>query len=406
MKNIYVVQNSELSFDMDISQLYSPGQYRLFLFVNKFGESRLSQRKQESLFEKIWVTDRFDFESLKSSIEENQKNNISECLIVTNAEESVSVCGQLRKYFKQESQDSDRFVHKVLMKELIKKSDLLYPNYIVFNPEKHIENASYYFDVISKDFKFPLIAKPIDSFNCQNVEKIENFSQLKMWVDCVKKGSYEIDEFIDGKVYNCDSYIKNNEIIFTQVSETSNSCYDFMCGKTKGTIALPHNDPIFLFLSNYTRQVHAALGYPKAGVTHLEVILTSDNTLYFLEIAHRSPGILIPAMYKKFLNVGTIEPHVLLQIDSNYVPPIKQGPFCAWIAFPRVKGQLIKKYVPNINSEHYLEWVYEVGDQMDSVAKGRDYAGRMLLWNNDYDQLKKDFYYLNSFHFFDIKTAC
>src|SRR3990167_9657806 len=404
MKNIYLIQNSELSFDMDISQLYLPSQYRLFLIVNVFGKNRLLQRKQESLFEKIWITDQFDFEFIKNLIEENQKNNLSEFFIVTNAEESVSVCGHLRKFFNKEPLDSDRFVHKVLMKELIKKSDLLYPNYFVFNPEKYIENPSNYFDLIRKSFKFPLIIKPIDSFNCQNVEKIGDFSQLKLWCDRVKKGSYEIDEFIEGKVYNCDSYIKNNEIIFTQVSETSNSCYDFMCGKTKGTIALPHNDPVFLFLSDYTKKVHAALGYPQAGVTHLEVILTSDNTPYFLEIAHRSPGILIPSMYKKFLNVGTIEPHILLQIDSNYVLPIKQGPFCAWIAFPRKKGQLIKKYIPNIQSEHHLEWVYEVGDQMDFVAKGRDYAGRILLWNYDYNQLRKDFYDLNAFHFFDVKT--
>lgn len=406
MKNIYLIQNSELSFDMDISQLHSPNRYRLFLIVNAFGENSLLQRKQESLFEKIWVTDRFDFEFLKNLIEENQQSDLSEFFIVTNAEESVSVCGHLRKHFNQASQDSDRFVHKVLMKELIKKSGLLYPNYFVFNHEKYIENPSHYFNSIKKDFKFPLIAKPIDSFNCQNVEKIADYLQLKQWCDRVKKGLYEIDEFIEGKVYNCDSYIKNHEIIFTQVSETSNSCYDFMCGKTKGTIALPHNDPVFLFLSDYTKQAHATLSYPQAGVTHLEVILTRDNRIYFLEIAHRSPGILIPAMYKKFLNIGTIESHILLQIDLNYELPIKQGPFCAWIAFPRKKGQLIKKYIPDIQSDHHVEWVYEVGDQMDSVAKGRDYAGRILLWSYDYNQLRKDFYDLNVFHFFDVKTIC
>ena len=66
---------------------------------------------------------------------------------------------------------------------------------------------------------------------------------------------------------------------------------------------------------------------PRAGVTHLEVILTKDNKPYFLEIAHRSPGVLIPAMYKKFLNVATIEPHILLQIDDSYTLPLKKGPY-------------------------------------------------------------------------------
>lgn len=406
MKNIYIIQNSELSFDMDLSQLYAPEHYTLFFIANHFSFEKLKQKNQEHYFEKIWLTDDFSFEFLKEIIQNNQKTSSLPFTIVTNSEESMLVSGELRKYFSIDALNYDRFINKILMKRLINKAELILPKHMIFDQKGYQENPRDYLDDITQKLTFPMIAKPIDSYNCMSVQKIHSMNELERWSheNSFRNSIYEIDEFIEGKVYNCDSYIKNKKIIFTQVSECSNSCYDFICGMTKGTIALPHNYFMYQFLSDYTEKAHEAIGLPHAGVTHLEVIISKENKPYFVEIAHRSPGILIPAMYKKFLNIGTIEPHILLQIHDSYELPIQQGPYCAWVAFPRMKGKMIKKYIPEISSEYQLEWTIEIGDKMQSVTKGRDYAGRVLLWNNNYQKLKKDFYYLNSFKFFDVEN--
>ena len=49
-------------------------------------------------------------------------------------------------------------------------------------------------------------------------------------------------------------------------------------------------------------------------------------------------------MYKKYLNIDTIESHILLQIDEDFQLDIKHGSYCAWIAFPTKKGKLKQQY--------------------------------------------------------------
>jgi hypothetical protein len=404
MKNVYLIQNSNLSFDMDISQIYFPEKYSLFLITNKFGIEKLKSRNQHSYFNKVWETEQFSFDHLKEIISINQTESGNQLQIVTNAEEAVIVCGNLRLYFNIDKSNYDRFNNKIVMKQLLSKASLLIPKHITFDALSYRSHPDSYIAKITTTLSFPLIAKPINSWGCIGIKKIESFEQLNAWCKKVNitETTYEIDEYIEGKVYNCDSYIKNGKIIFTQISECSNSCYDFICGSTKGTIALPHDDAIYTLLCEYTVKAHEAIGIPSGGVTHLEAILTKDMNIYFIEIGHRSPGILIPAMYKKSLNISTIESHILLQIDDGYELDIKQGSYCAWIAFPNKNGKMSNKYTPEINSDYNLEWYINLGDSMSSVKTGRDYAGRALLWNDDYQQLRKDFFYLNLFNFFDV----
>lgn len=214
----------------------------------------------------------------------------------------------------------------------------------------------------------------------------------KFWIE------FEIDEFIDGVLYHCDSYIKNKKILFTQVCECSRPCYDFLQGKNKGTIVLKNNHSLSLKLKNYTEQILKYIGLPKGGITHSEVFIEKlTGKFYFLEVAHRSPGVLIPEMYKKYLNVGTIEPHILLQIDEDYLPAIKYGPFSAWMAFPTKQGYVSQFFEPEIKSEYLIYRHVKKDDYLYSPKMGRDYALTILLWNKDYEQLKKDFKYLNDF---------
>lgn len=407
MKNIYIIQNSNLSFDMDISKIFSPHEYSLFLITNQFGKQKITDKDYEQYIHEIWVTENFNLENLSKIITDTQIKYPHTLEIVTNAEEAVKVCGNLNIYFKLKSENYDRFINKVLMKELVSKNHILTPKYIVFNKDECKNNQEHYVSSICNKLSFPIIVKPIDSMSCMNIKKITTKENLGHLCDSlmISDGLYEIDEYIEGKIYNLDSYIKNGKILFTQVSETSNSCYDFICGKIKGTIALPPNNEKSRLLSEYAITAHNSLGIPEGGVTHLEVILTENGNIFFVEIAHRSPGILIPEMYRKYLNVNTIESHILLQISDSYKLEIKYGPYTAWIAFPTKNGILTKKHTPNISSEHTLEWGKNVGDIMLNASTGRDFAGKLLLWNSDYEQLRKDFYYLSSFNFYDVKSA-
>src|SRR3990167_10454633 len=254
MKNIYIIQNSNLSFDMDISKIYSPKKYNLFLIINKFGLEKLNNRKQNSYFNNIWITDNFSFDYLQNIISTNQIGNNLPLQMVTNSEETVAVCGKLRVYFDNDMHDYDRFINKLIMKEKINTQSLLIPKHISLDKHLYKKNTTEYITSISNKLTFPLIVKPIDSLSCIGIKKLDTLNDLTIWINnaILTDKEYEIDEYIDGKVYNCDSYIKNKKIVFTQVSECSNSCYDFICGLTKGTIALPNNNSVYTRLSKYT----------------------------------------------------------------------------------------------------------------------------------------------------------
>src|SRR5690606_9494618 len=129
---------------------------------------------------------------------------------------------------------------KILMKKLLDSKGRLTPKHVLFDSEAYKKDSATYLADLIHVLSFPLIAKPISLYSSIGLQKIASREELAKWCNnaILSDVVYEIDEFIQSKVYNCDSYIKNNKLVFTQVSECSNSCYDFICGLTKGSIAL------------------------------------------------------------------------------------------------------------------------------------------------------------------------
>lgn len=404
MKDVFIIQHSNLSFDMNIAKIYNPKKYNLFLIIDSFCFEKLKARKQENLFEKVWCIEDFSFSRLKRIIEDYICCKNVNLKIVTNSEETVQVCGDLRVYFNIDKKNYDRFKDKLLMKKLVQEYGLMVPRHRVFDRNVYLKDRDNYLTYITMQLKFPVIIKPTNLQSCSGVFKANTIEELKFAVDNLldDKSTYEIDEFISGKVYNCDSFLQEGNILFSKISECSNSCYDFICGLTKGTIELLKESYLYEILYDYTEKIHKALLPPDAGVTHLEVVLNDDGNFYFLEIAHRAPGVLIPAMYKKRSNIDIIETHIILQIDEAYIFDTYVGPYSAWVAFPKKSGVIKKQYAPKIHSEYALEWAVAPDECMMPASCGRDYAGKVLLWNNDYQKLYDDFYTLTNFKFFDV----
>jgi hypothetical protein len=397
VKNVIILQNSHLSFGMDISKIYNPKKYNLILITNDFCFKKIAERNQQYFFYSVHVVSDFTFQFIEKLIIDIVQSGLP-IDIVTNAEESMILCGKLRVRFGLSENDNDRFINKVTMKKILKQDNVVVPQYIKFEKSAYTCNPDEYLKFITHTIPFPLFAKPVDQLSCVGVAKIDNEPQLKSWCEkiLVDDFEYEIDEFISGVIFNCDSFSKKGKIIHTQVSKCFHSCFDFILGKTKGSIVLPENHADAILLKKYTSKILQCFAVI-SGVTHLEVIKTAENNLIFLEMAHRSPGLLIPDVYKKYIGLNTIESHILLQIDEEYFPSVNYGPFAAWVAFPKKRG-VVKKlnYLP-IKSPHQLTWAIQIGDKLKDTIIGRDYAGTALLWNDNYKILNDDFYVANNF---------
>lgn len=395
MKTIVILQNSQLSFGLDAAKIYQPNKYRLCLIVNEFGNTILKKNNQEKFYAKIHVTNDFSVENILSVIKEFFQPD-SSFNVVTNAEEAMPVCGEIRKYLGLDSEDFARFYDKDVMKQKLSNcNNIQLPDYKIFDHKKYQEQKEAYLEAIIKELGLPVFTKPTNACGAVNTKKIhtlEEFSTLASNVDI--NDHYEVDQFINGIMYHCDSYIQNGKILFTFVAKNSRPCYDFTIGYMKGTIVLPEDHPDALLLADITEKTLQHLGMPKAGVTHLEVIKTAENKIYFIEVAHRSPGCLIPKMYSAHADIDTISAHFLLQIDPEFQLKKHIMQFAAWACYPKRPGIVTKLATlpQNINSQYQIDWYVNIGDKIESFSKfGRDYTGTIFMTNTQFDKLYQDF---------------
>jgi len=52
---------------------------------------------------------------------------------------------------------------------------------------------------------------------------------------------------------------------------------------------------------------------------------------------------------------------------------------------------------PNITSQHEMKWTVKEGDQIKSSMSLRDKAASITAWNNNYEELRKDFLFLKDY---------
>jgi len=406
MKTIVILQNSYISFGLDASKIFQSDKYKIYLIINEFGFNIVKSRQQNQYYEKILVTNDFSYENILSLIN-TCKENSTDFDIVTNSEETMPVCGQLRVKFGLDNEDYSRFYDKHVMKtKLINAQFIAIPKYKLFNPNNYHSQRETYLKSLIENMDFPLFVKPIQSYSSINAKKIHNYTELKLWAEAINTHDYyEIDEFIDGTMYHCDSYIKDHKILFTFVSQNSRPCYDFTIGNIKGTIVLPADHPNAVMLSTVTAKTLQQLGMPKSGVTHLELFKTTDNKIYFVEIAHRSPGCLIPKMYQAHADIDTISAHFLLQIDPDYYPVPTPVIFAAWTCYPKIPGDVIalKKPPNNLQSQYEVEWHVRVGDKIKTYSQfGRDYTGTLFMTHPNFPQLYAEFQIINNLNLCEI----
>ncbi len=400
MKKIFILQNSNVSFELDAELIYQPSKYDLHLIVNEFGFNAVCARNQNKFYKEIIITDNFSVENIVNYISQFIEDN-SKINIITNSEETMPVCGKVRVIMGLDKNDYSRFYDKDVMKQVLADSTSInIPKYKIFDSARYQNEGPDYIENLLVDMSYPLFIKPVALYSSINLTKIHNKDELITWANNNHADAlYEIDQFIDGTMYHCDSFIKNGNVLFTFVSQNSRPCYNFTVGEMKGTIVLPAQHPDAILLSDITEKTLKDMGIPDGGVTHMEVIKTSDNKIYFIEIAHRSPGCLIPKMYLTHAGINTIASHYLLQIDPDYNPKPERSIYAAWACYPKKPGTIVSLKKPSslLTSTVEIEWKFDIGSTIQTYSQfGRDYIGTAFLTNEDFNLLYKDFFATNN----------
>lgn len=400
----HIILQNVATFRVDWKNMYQPDHYRLVLLVSEANNQRLLAASQEKYFHRIIQTDNFSLENLtkltRQVLRELEIADLSQVKIMTHDEYSLGVTAKLREEIGIEGDRFEQlriFIDKIEMKRALAGKGIRIPKHFSFDAEQYKNDSEAYANLVEKRLGFPVFVKPINESGSVGAQKIESRDALIEWCNAHQDDDYfEVDEFIDGKLYHCDSIIKDGEILFTQVSEYAHPCFDYISGEICASITLPPETEDFQQLSEFAAKVIPAIpAMPRSTVTHLEVFKNQDGELIFLEIAARAPAAMVPYTYAKFLGVNIEEAHFRLQMGTFSEMNFKRGPYCAWVYFPHQEGVVVELHKPSMHSEHEISWRVKVGDQLQNPQDIRDTACTVMLWNDDFTKLKKDFDYLD-----------
>lgn len=394
MKSIFIIHNSPKGFNYNVQLFYNPTIYHLYLITNPMGLKTVRERDYQRLFERILVTDNYSLEYLTRLIESTIDINNDKFDFITNNEKSISICGKLKKHYKLCTEDYECFVNKITMKQSLDSNIINYPKYIHFNKNDYSKNSNIYINHIKHHLNFPLFIKPINMAGSIGTRKISNIDQLKQWASkaILTPYEYEIDEYINGTLYHCETLLKRGDILFTQVCEYNRPCYEFTKGRALGSITLPHDDIVFQNISEFSRKVHNKLAKNISGVTHLEIFKTKNDKLYFVEITYRTPGILAAEMYTKRLNVSLPEEHFNLQINEEHKIYNQFPNYVARFIYPRRNGKVSDfQKIKSVQSHYQFTWHIKKDEILKKSKRISEHAGTLLLWHTDYKVVRSDF---------------
>jgi biotin carboxylase len=392
----FIVLQKIVAFRVDWRNLYSPEAHRLILVVHEPTLAKLTE-EQKGCFAQIHRLAEFNKDALELCLQQiidQFKDNIS---LITNDELCITLAAELRGSLHLPGDQVKkilRFMDKTETKSLLKNTGISLPKYQIYNPEQFKINPEQYLQRLQDMLGLPIFAKPTNSAASQQTSKLNNILDLQHWCTQHQQDeNFECDEFITGTLYHCESIIKNNTLLYVQAGQNAHPCFDFMSGKITGCITLI-DDILIKQLLDFNKKVLMALRPLPDCVTHLEVFRRPNGELVFLEVACRAPGGMIVQMHEKHCGINFEQAHFSMQMNLPFSVQPQRGHHCAWAWFPLQEGTVQGFRPLSIKSPHELHWKIKVGEKYHAAESLIDFAGAILLWNEDYYQLYEDFNYL------------
>ncbi|NUP51990.1 MAG: ATP-grasp domain-containing protein [Catenulispora sp.] len=291
-----------------------------------------------------------------------------------------------------------RFRDKILMKEALadKFPDAL-PKYRPLAVERAAADAqAYYAELVAQLGTRKLVVKPTCGAGSLNVAIITGPQDLRAAAERIQTDErafdYEVDEFLEGTMHQCDSFVRDGEVIFSGILELGCSNFDFVQGKPLSVY--PVTDPgDYQRLFDFNQAVVTALGF-RDGSVHHELFVRRDPdgvpVLKFVEIAARVPGGLGVPFHERNSGINLIDENLRLALGAAERPGFRIRNDVVSALLPVGHGTVVALNEPKISSEYSIAWRVAVGDVVDSRSL-IDNAGILTLTNSDAAVLRRDF---------------
>lgn len=158
----------------------------------------------------------------------------------------------------------------------------------------------------------------IGSMDVHTVATLDDARHLWHKLDA-SPSRYEVESFIRGAMYHCDSVVVDSRIIFASASRYLTRPGDFLLSSMGGSMIILNGDLRSRLLEFNARAI-GGLGL-RDGVTHLEAFHTPDDEIIFCEVAARPGGAAIDRINDHCYGINLIECAVRIEAGLDIPQP-------------------------------------------------------------------------------------
>ncbi len=313
-------------------------------------------------------------EIIDKAVFEEISNNGGNVFLCTADELFVLECAQIRsKYNLYGEKQLDCFRNKKIMKDLLQGYGIL-PKYKLFDyfiPEKG----------------YPFILKPIQGLGGIETYKINTPAEFLHIVSQLKiNENYLLEEYVDGTLFHCDSFIKNGEVVFSGICRCIGNGISLAKDGKYASIVVNSSFPLYKDILSFNNAVISRLPLQN-GVTHCEFFITPDNKIVFVEIAARPPGGEICGLYELTYGVNLLELSMLAdmnRVDNLSISINNKYQHAGFAYIGKKTGTISKINLPKFKAEYQnIEVKVKQGQQYTGSIASYDRAISIILADND-----------------------
>ncbi|WP_405590322.1 acetyl-CoA carboxylase biotin carboxylase subunit family protein [Streptomyces sp. NBC_01092] len=326
----------------------------------------------------VEIDDVNDFEALCSAVRKvtDQVGPVDRLIAVS--EFTLGIAAEVREALGipgPRTEDVAVYRNKLRMKELVAEAGIRVPRFASCDTA---ESAV----TFARTTGFPLILKPVSGAASMGVHRVDDEETLITLLDQIDTGDYELEEFIDGTIHHVDGFAgEDAQIPFMAVSRYINDCLAFEAGGQPLGSVVVQASPLRSRIEEFARRCIAGLGMTSMPF-HLELFVTPDEDLVFLEIAGRIGGAEVPYLTEKLFGVNLFQVWLdALCEEKVALPPMSGDPSGGWLIIPKPDGLPARVVTSTPMREEFATiWrelvpspgeVLQPGGSYDAVHSGR-----------------------------------
>jgi len=400
MRYCFIISNARLDY-FNIEKVKKEISDTRFVLIYQERSKNNPSEHFISNMDHVFALKQITFELAKEVIDKFIKVNFNATIICTD-ETLLIVCARLRAKFKLNGPKPYQYFHfidKVQMKQILQINNIKVPKFmsVVFS---YAENSiREYHQFISSQLKTPYLIKPCDGGASENTAKINNAKDLIHWyrTNYDSKQNYQVEEFIEGSFFMCDSFVVNGCVKFSTIAQYISPCLEFLQGKTLGAFPMKKENVLYNKILEFNNKVISAL-QPPDGALHMEFFIKNDEII-FIEIGARPPGKAAVLIHERNFGINLYELTLRhgLGLTNNY--NINQNLYHAWANLACHIGKVNTLNIPNLKSKFEIIWKIQVGDVIDkhpsSINEG--IAADIVLFNPNFEEFMQDIELLKDF---------